>query len=202
VSGETEQNVSGWTTDTLHTHLSQMIVELRRDLDNLGEAERRAIDLAFATHATATQAAFVAQKEAIRSALAATEKAIDVQAATLKQQAATQNEWRGSLNDVSTRAMPRSEAEAAINRATERIQEMITVQQHMVTREELAASHDRSNDRLTEIATRLTRVEALAQGAQSNKDQIASTLRNSIAALGLLLTIVVIVVNVVTGSPG
>lgn len=203
MSGETEAQVSGWTTDTLHTHLMRQLDQLRAQLDRQWEAERRAVDLAFAAQSTAMNAALSSAKEAVAAALAAQKEAVTVQADTLKQRADVQNEWRASLNDVLARAMPRIEAEAIINRATERIQELITSQQHMVTRTELEASHRREteriselSDRMTELANRITRAEATAQGAAGNKAALYAFLGMATA----VIVAVVIVINLVTGS--
>jgi len=80
MSGETEKEVSGWTTDTLKEHLSAVIASNDRRY-----TER-----------------FDAQESASKYAQ---EKA---------------NEFRGSLDDVGKRQMPRVEAEQLIRSTTDR----------------------------------------------------------------------------------
>lgn len=196
MSGETEANVSGWTTDTLHTHFIRQIDMLRAQLDRQWEGERRATDLAFQAQTTAMGAALASAEKAVQAALASSQKAGDVQAETLKQRADVQNEWRASLNDVLARAMPRIEAEAVINRATERIQELITAQQHMVTRDEMEAIRQRDSERITELTTRVTRAEATAQAAQTSRAGIYTFLGLATA----VIVAVVVILNFATSG--
>jgi hypothetical protein len=136
MSGETEESVSGWTVDTLHTHLMRQIELLRGEMAAHVQAEIRAQDLAFQARETATKAALASAEKAVEAALAAQKEAVAVAQTVAEKRADIQNEWRSSLNDVLMRAMPRQEAESVIARATERIQELVTAQQHMVTRQE------------------------------------------------------------------
>jgi hypothetical protein len=87
--------------------------------------------------------------------------------------------------------MPRSEAEAVFSRATERIQELLTAQQNMVTRAELEAARTRESERFNELATRVTHAEALVQGAQGNKAAIVAAIGVAVA----LITVVILVAN-------
>src|SRR5678816_4050574 len=80
MSGETEKQVSGWTTDTLKEYLESLIE------GNDVRYEQR----------------FVAQESATKYAQ---EKA---------------NEFRGSLDDVGKKQMPRTEAEAMFKALTEK----------------------------------------------------------------------------------
>lgn len=47
MSGETETNVSGWTVDTLHTHLSRLLEERDRRYQERFEASEKAVTAAF-----------------------------------------------------------------------------------------------------------------------------------------------------------
>lgn len=56
MSGETETNVSGWTVDTLHTHLARLLEERDRRYQERFEASERAVSAAFdATKETARE---------------------------------------------------------------------------------------------------------------------------------------------------
>jgi hypothetical protein len=198
VSGETESAVSGWTTDTLHTHFLRQLDQLRRELDRQAEADRRAVELAFDAQRTAMSAALASAERAVLTALASQKEAIAVQAETLRQRADIQNEWRASLNDVLSRAMPRSEAEAALGRFIDRIQEISILLQHTATKAELDVAQQRATERIADLSTRVAQAEAQAQGAQGNKEAIMGVMRNWIAALGLLISIVVVLANLLT----
>ena len=99
MSGETENAVSGWTVDTLHRHIIELLV-LR---DNLYK-ER------YDTQEKAMNAALAAAKEAVAKAEVAAEKRFDAV-----------NEFRGQLNDQALTFMPRSEGEIRINQNSEKI---------------------------------------------------------------------------------
>jgi multidrug efflux pump subunit AcrA (membrane-fusion protein) len=191
MSGETEANISGWTVDTLHTHLIRQLDLLREQIREQHRIDERARDLAFDAQKTAMQAALTSADRAVAAALAAQKEAVTVANVAAEKRADIQNEWRQSLNDVLTRAMPRAEAEAVFSRATERIQELLTGQQNMVTRAELEAARTRDSERFNELATRVTHAEALVQGAQANKAAILAAIGVAVA----LITIVSFVAN-------
>ena len=186
--------MSGWTTDTLHTHFIRQIDLLRTEIRDTAERDRRAIDLAFNAQTTAMQAALAAADKAVAAALDSIRESTRVQTDTLRDRADAQNEWRGSLNDLSGRMMPRTEAEAIIQRLSDRLQELTATVALMVNRNELTAQHDRDSERITELTTRVTTVEALARGAQGNRTGIY-------AALGVatsLIVAIIVILNFVT----
>lgn len=172
MSGETESQQSGWTVDTLHAHFDMLFRLLREQLERQWQSERRATDLALGAHDEALRVARETSEKAITAALDAQKEAVSVQAETLRQYDDKQNEWRGSLNDLGRLAMPRSEAEAAIQRAVEAITEIRLGQQQYVTRTELDAalraadaSHRADRERVTELTKQITQMSAAAAGA-------------------------------------
>lgn len=191
----------GWTTATLHAHMAEIIQLFRQQIDRQWADERRAVDIALRAHDEALRVAALTSEKAITAALAAQKEAVGIAQAFADQRAASMNEWRKSLDDVLTKAMPRQEAEAAIQRATERIQELVLNQQHMVSRQELDMARTRDAERITEqsariteLTTRLTKVESLAAGADKNRAAI-------FAALGIatsLIVAVIVVLNFIT----
>jgi hypothetical protein len=214
VSGETEKEESGWTTDTLHAHIVALFEAVWRELTLLRDRmahdfrlqdermtrqwdeEKRRVEIALTAHETALQVqretalretdiAARTAKDAVDAALAAHQEAIRVQASALQAYDAKQNEWRGSLNDLGTRMMPRSEAEAAIQRATERIQEIVLAQASVVTRLEMDTARQSDQARLTELTDRVTRAEGMAAGGEAKLKGIYATL----AAFGSLVVI-------------
>lgn len=185
---------TAWNVTTLHAHVQELFSLLRQQLDRQWQEERRATDIALGAHDEALRVAASVSKEAITSALAAQKEAVGIAQRFADQRADSMNEWRQSLNDVLTRAMPRQEAEAAIQRATERIQELVLAQQHMVTRAELDSTRTRDGERLTEVVNRLTKVESMAAGAEKSRASV-------FAALGIatsLIVAVIVVLNFVT----
>lgn len=83
MSGETEQEVSGWTVDTVHSHLQREIVNLRAMLDERYQTQTKAVEAALEAQQTAMQTAFTASQQAVDKALAAAEKAVEQRATTL-----------------------------------------------------------------------------------------------------------------------
>jgi len=94
VSGETEASVSGWTTDTLHQHLS-------RRMDDLDRALSRRMDDAD----KAIQAALVSAEKAVGKAEAASERRFE-----------GVNEFRQTLSDQAATFPTRGEVAAQIER--------------------------------------------------------------------------------------
>lgn len=213
MSGETEQNESGWTTDTLHAHISSLFEAVWRELtllrDRMGHdfrlqdermarqwsEEERRIRIALDAHETAlnvqretslreTDVAARTAKEAVDAALTAHQEAIRVQASALQAYEAKQNEWRGSLSDLGNRMMPRTEAEAAIHRSTERIQEIVLAQTSMVTRLEMDTARQADQARLAELTDRVTRAEALAAGGEAK-------MKNIYAVMGIAVSLLI-----------
>lgn len=102
MSGETESQVSGWTTDTLKAYLEARYHDLRDALNERYETQTRA-----------TSAAFDAADKAVRAALASAEKAAALAAESAKDRFEAVNEFRGQLSDVIATFLPRTEYNAA-----------------------------------------------------------------------------------------
>lgn len=103
MSGETEEQVSGWTVDTLHSHILAQL-NLR---DKLYAERDQAQKVAMST-------ALAAAKEAVAKAESAAEKRFD-----------SQNEFRGQLADQAQTFLPRAEGEVRIQRNSERLDELV-----------------------------------------------------------------------------
>lgn len=118
MSGEASPSLSyppasGWTVDTLHAHL----------LDVLGEMDRRYQER-YVGQQEAVNAALAAQKEAVAAALTAADRAL------LKAEAASEkrfegvNEFRATLSDQAQLLMPRGEAQTLIRGLAEQVSEL------------------------------------------------------------------------------
>ncbi|MEW2267793.1 hypothetical protein [Streptomyces sp. NPDC047868] len=93
---------SGWTPDMLRTHLSEIGNERDLRYQQRFDAQTKAIE-----------AALLAAKEAVIKAELANDKRFE-----------GVNEFRQTLSDQAAQFMTRTEAEAAISRNTERIQDL------------------------------------------------------------------------------
>jgi len=99
MSGETEESVSGWTTDTLKAYFERITVE----------SDRR------------YQQRFDASEQAVNAALAAAEKAVGKAEVAAEKRFDAVNEFRGQLSDQARDFMPRKEAELQLGALGERI---------------------------------------------------------------------------------
>lgn len=106
MSGETESNVSGWTTDTLHSLLVTRLEELHRLL-----AEKD----------TRYQQRYEAQQLGIRDALAAAERANTKAETATEKRFDGVNEFRDQLRDQAATFMPRTETETIVRGLLEKI---------------------------------------------------------------------------------
>jgi len=100
MSGETEKEVSGWTTDTLREALRNEIGALRAVID---ERDRR-----YESERKADHDAFASAHEASRDALQLA-RAFD------NRMEVKNNEFRGQLKDTELTYIPRNEASARID---------------------------------------------------------------------------------------
>lgn len=90
MSGETKQEISGWSTDTLKEHLTSLI---------------SAAD-------TRYEQRFLAQEKVFRDALLAAEKAVAVAERNSEEWRKGANEWRGSMTDRERNFVARAEFDA------------------------------------------------------------------------------------------
>lgn len=111
MSGETEKNISGWTTDTLRDHLTSLLREMEARLGSADLAADVRNEQRFVAQQQAIKDALTSQKEAVAAALVAAEKAVLVAETNAEKWRAAANEWRGAMNDRERTLMPRSEAE-------------------------------------------------------------------------------------------
>lgn len=112
MSGETKQDVSGWTTDTLRQHFESQLADLRATLQERYDTQTKATNAAFAAQQAAMHTAFRASQEAVHAALLATKEAIDKANAASEKRFDSVNEFRAQLADQAQTFMPRAETEA------------------------------------------------------------------------------------------
>lgn len=121
MGGETEKQVSGWTTDTLKDHLGAMIHETEERLKAADAAAGLANEQRFIAQQQAIKDALISQKEAVAAALVAAEKAVLVAETNAEKWRGAANEWRGAMNDRERNLMPRSEAEQRLQANADKI---------------------------------------------------------------------------------
>lgn len=113
MSGETEQNVSGWTTDTLHTYFQRQLDDLKVLLDERFLAQEKSGQIAIHSQDEAVKAALASAKEAVTKAEIAIEKRFDAA-----------NQFRSQLSDQAHSFIPRSEHAAITERLMQDVQEL------------------------------------------------------------------------------
>ena len=113
MSGETEQHVSGWTVDTLHVHLSDLL-----------KAHDARYEQRFVAQHAAMQVSLVAAEKAVQTALSAAEKAVAKAESATEKRFDAVNEFRGAYQDIIAQQMPRAEAEQRLSALLERIEDV------------------------------------------------------------------------------
>lgn len=154
MSGETESNVSGWTTDTLRFHLEQEIADLRTHYDQVFHMLESALLERYVSQTTAITSALTSAEKAVTKAETASEKRFD-----------NVNEFRGQLADQARTFMPRTEAISAIERNAERITEVSNLALTHVTRSEIDILTSRTAERISELTDRFNKSEGKDTGA-------------------------------------
>lgn len=101
------------------------------------------------------------------------------------------NEFRQALIDQTATFMPRSEAEAQWGRTAERLNTMAGEHAGFVRRPE----HDALAERLNSLEVRMTRAEGTDEGSSARTTSIRQTIVVSVAALGLVMTILIAVID-------
>lgn len=124
MSGETEDNISGWTVDTLRANVQRQIDDLRVMLDERYQTQTKATDAAFAAQQKAMETAFIAADKAVQTALLSAEKAVTKAEVAAEKRFEATNEFRGQLADQAATFMPRTEADATSDRLAEQINEL------------------------------------------------------------------------------
>jgi len=121
MSGETENQLSGWTVDTLRYAINQQLQDLREMLNERYATQVKAVDQAFLAQTTAMATAFTAADKAVQAALESAEKAVTKAENAAEKRFEAVNEFRGQLNDQALTFLARSEADVRLNALGEKI---------------------------------------------------------------------------------
>lgn len=160
MSGETEKQVSGWTTDTLHVYLQQQLYDLRTMLDERYATQVKAVDAAFAAQQQAMTTALAAAERAVATALQSAEKAVTKAEVAQEKRLESVNEFRGQLSDQASTFVRREDVDVRLNAIT---------------------------DRLSETNTRVTKIEEAKIGAITQRTESRDSGRYLATVIGAVL---------------
>lgn len=124
MSGETDQDVSGWTVDTLRDNIQRQIDNLIRLLDERYQTQTKALDAAFVAAQTATSTARGEDQRNLATALSSAEKAVSKAEIATEKRFDGVNEFRQAFADLVREQMPRAEADARLMALSEKIEEL------------------------------------------------------------------------------
>lgn len=189
MTGETKEDISGWTTDTLHAHVSRMLFEIdRRYEQRFTDAEVRQ-QQRYEDQVKAIDAAMIAQRTAIDAAMLAADKATTLFAQTAKEKFETVNEFRGTLTDQAATFIPRKEVEAIIDRINEHIAAISARLDKFAEKALVMSEYDRISTMMNLNAERLTRIESKGKGVQASWGVAVVIVTIMIAAIGLYISV-------------
>ncbi len=164
MSGETEQNISAWTIDSLHSHLITI----------LGEIDKR------------YEQRFQAQEKAVLAALAAAEKAVTVAEVNAEKWRSNANEWRGSMDDRERNFARRDSVEAQFNGMAEKSDSRYASLDGRIN--DLTSRLDKAAE-LNLLATRVTQSESVDVGAANRAASTAAAARLTVTVAAVLVAI-------------
>ena len=112
MGGETERNISGWTTDTLKEYFDARLIEAEKRLEGADTAADVRNEQRFTAQQQAVKDALTSQEKAVSAALVAAEKAVLVAETNAEKWRMNAHEWRASMLDREQRFASRIEMEA------------------------------------------------------------------------------------------
>jgi len=142
MSGETEEQVSGWTVDTLRAHMAALMAE-----KDLRDQQR------FDAQQLALRDALTAQEKAVNAALTAAEQAVQKAEGAAEKRFDAVNEFRGQLADQARDFQPRKESQVLFDSLGEKISDLskrltdVTLSVERINANNLGASGERNEGR-------------------------------------------------------
>jgi hypothetical protein len=188
--------------------------DLRTMLQERYATQTKAVDAAFLAQQTAMQTALTAAETAVTKALESAEKAVGKAEVAAEKRFDAVNEFRAQLADQAATFMPRQEAEGSIARSVDRIEDLarmvgltisraevlslternaerireVTEQTSaFVRRQEVEPARDQMNTRISELATRLDRIEGRGIGLNAGWVYVLGAM----AVIGTLISLYV-----------
>lgn len=175
MSGETEKQVSGWTTDTLH----ELLISLIREND-VRYGQR------FAAQQEALNAALVSQEKAVAAALSAADRAVQKAEVASEKRFDSVNEFRAALSDQTARLMPRTEVDGLVRALNERVDVQVA---------NLADKIDALRQRADRLEGRSSGVAEVRTERRANGSVYISAVAAAILAVGLIVSIVALILK-------
>lgn len=169
--------------DNLEKHLSTQMDAERRHVATQLEAAANLTDAKFVTFRTLVDG----QAEQVKLALDASDKAIGKAEIASEKRFESVNEFRQTLTDQAGTFIPRKEVEQIAATYSARMQELATAGQHWVTREEMAATIQRQNERIQELADWRLRAESKGEGAKDNRTGVFAAITIAVALLSAII---------------
>jgi len=124
MGGETEQQISGWTVDTLHVYINRLIVEHEKFFRALFSEKDLRDNQRFEAQQLALKEALLAQEKLVNAALLASQTAVNKTDDAVGERFKTVNEFRGTLEDQARNLMPRQEALAIFAAQSDKIDKL------------------------------------------------------------------------------
>ncbi len=184
MSGETQKSVSGWTVDTLATHIRDIHIERDARADARFAAQEKALDTALMALEKASNASFHAAEAATTKAELAAERRF-----------ASVNEFRGQLTDQAATFVTRAESEAKHKSTADRIDTLST---SIAEKADVRAKG--TDDRLAAMSTlsdgRLAQLNATIAALTSRIDSTEGRSKGITQSMATLLSVLVVVVAI------
>ncbi len=174
MSGETEEQVSGWTVDTLHS----LFVSMTREKD-LRDQQR------FDAQQLALRDALIAQEKAVTAALEAAQSAVTKAENAAEKRFEAINEFRGQLSDQASRFAEKTVVDRQVEAAADKSVIAVGV---------LGARLDEYLIRFAALSDSVTTFHAEYGGKTRGDDQSRSTF---FAVAAVLLAVAAIVASLV-----
>ncbi len=197
---EAEQQISGWTVDTLHEHFQKQLDNIAVLLSERYATQTKAIDAAFVAQQTAMQTAFTAADRAVQAALDAAKEAVAKQDAASEKRFESVNEFRAQLGDQVRTFAPREFVEGQLSAIDKRLQDMMVARQSALDEARSLAANLLPRE-IYEQGMAENRKEREAQGKRISdlEAEIKAARRASAAyaaALGIGLTVIMILIGI------
>jgi hypothetical protein len=160
MSGETENDVSGWTTDTLHRHLIARIDNLEKRLEERDQDSKRAIEREFDAHRVLTSVQIESAEKAVSTALASAEKAVQKAETANEKRFESVNEFRAQLTDQASLFLPRTE---------------------------YASNHENLVERVSDLTNRMNLSAGSREGVRLSAGVLVSVVTVAVVVLGVII---------------
>lgn len=143
----------------------------------------------FDAQTKAVDSAMTAQRTAIEAALVAADKATGKAEDAAKDRFDSVNEFRGTLTDQAATFITRTEAEAAIQRNTERTQELTVAIRELATKQEVINAYERAENRLQAVEKIIANREGRGTGLDAGWKYLAGFVAVIAAIVAIFIAI-------------